>query len=678
MNTWQRKKSGTTTALLRLVLVAGLACRGFSDDLWQRQSIYQIITDRFFDGDPSNDNADGNYDPAGHRGTSVHGGDFKGIEQKLDYIKALGASAIWISPIVVNARGEFHGYAGRDFYKVDPQWGSLDDLRHMVRAAHARGILVIDDIVVNHGGDLIDSADSGYGKFKYPPDGYHLRFRDPNRTYPPPFDLNATNPTPESLFHNQGIIQNYNDSTQAELGELSGLDDFRTESEYVRARMAEVYQYWMRAAEFDGFRVDTVKHVEMGFWQSWCPSVRAFAAANGKPDFFMFGEVYDGSEKKCGSYTGTKAGGPFALDSVLDYPLYFRMKDIFARGMAATRQIEDHYAAIAANYDPAAQMRLVTFLDNHDQPRFLSRRQADHDAARLRQALVFLYTARGIPCLYYGTEQGFDGDTDPYDREDMFAGKFEHGPSLGDNFDMTHPLFLWVATLNNFRRIYPALETGDHMNLWCDQNGPGLLAYSRRLALGDAAATGGVRTQEVFVVLNTATAPQTLPPRPTGYPAGTRLENLLDPQEIITISGGAQTPPIEVPGVGAKIFVAEAQLRPLDPTVTRITPAHDATEVAAVGPRENGRIPNPVVIEFSKSMDTASVEAAFSTVPKAHGTFKWSAARDTMTFTPDGAGFPAQTMVAVRIEGTARDAAPGNSLHAAFESRFKTEMAGGH
>src|SRR5271157_3890972 len=140
-----------------------------SNDLWQGQSIYQIITDRFYDGDASNNNADGNFDPAGHSGRSVHGGDFKGIEQKLDYIKALGATAIWISPVVLNARGEFHGYAGFDFYRVDPHWGSLADLQEMIEAAHARGLLVIDDVVVNHGGNLLGSSDPGYPKFKYPP-----------------------------------------------------------------------------------------------------------------------------------------------------------------------------------------------------------------------------------------------------------------------------------------------------------------------------------------------------------------------------------------------------------------------------------------------------------------------------------------------------------------------------
>ncbi|HKW29768.1 MAG TPA: alpha-amylase family glycosyl hydrolase, partial [Verrucomicrobiae bacterium] len=112
-------------AWLALGLLASAQSTG--NAFWQRQSIYQIITDRFYDGDLSNDNADGNYDPAGHRGMSVHGGDFKGIEEKLDYIKSLGATAIWISPVVLNARGEFHGYAGLDFYKVDPHWGTLAD-----------------------------------------------------------------------------------------------------------------------------------------------------------------------------------------------------------------------------------------------------------------------------------------------------------------------------------------------------------------------------------------------------------------------------------------------------------------------------------------------------------------------------------------------------------------------
>ncbi|HKI68837.1 MAG TPA: alpha-amylase family glycosyl hydrolase, partial [Verrucomicrobiae bacterium] len=309
MNNLQIKWAGAFSlafGVLALICGSGIGAQAqsTSNPDWQAQSIYQIVTDRYYDGDPSNDNADGNYNPSGT--TSVHGGDFKGIEDKLDYIKSLGATAIWISPIVLNANGEFHGYAGRDFYHVDPHWGSLADLQHLVQAAHARGLLVIDDVVVNHGGDLIYSPDPGYANFKYPPDGYHLRYRNSAKQFAPPFNTNAANPNLTNLFHNNGAIQNFNDQTQVVLGELSGLDDFRTESPYIRSNMVAVYDYWIQQAGFDGFRVDTVKHVEMGFWQYWCPLVRQFAAANGKPEFFMFGEVYDGSNAKCGSYTGTE------------------------------------------------------------------------------------------------------------------------------------------------------------------------------------------------------------------------------------------------------------------------------------------------------------------------------------------------------------------------------------
>src|SRR5882724_11782464 len=209
-----------------------------TNSFWQTQSIYQVITDRFFDGDAANNNADGNFSATGT--TSVHGGDFKGLEQKLDYIKALGATAIWISPVVLNANGEFHGYAGRDFYKVVPHWGSLADLQHFVQAAHARGMFVIDDIICNHGGDLIYSTDSGYSNFKYPPAGYNLRYRS-SKQFATPFNTNSLFPNLTNLFHNCGTISNFNDQTQVELGELSGLDDFRTELPYVQSNMAAIY-----------------------------------------------------------------------------------------------------------------------------------------------------------------------------------------------------------------------------------------------------------------------------------------------------------------------------------------------------------------------------------------------------------------------------------------------------
>lgn len=624
-----------------------------TNSFWQSQNIYQIITDRFFDGDAANNNAEGNYNPSSSSGSVVHGGDFKGIEQKLDYIKALGVTAIWISPVVKNGNSQFHGYAGSDFYQVAPHWGSLADMQHMIQAAHARGILVINDIVVNHGDDLIYSTDAGWSAFKTPPDGYNLRYRSAAKQFAAPFNTNAINPSLTNIFHNNGAIPDYNTEQHYELGELSGLDDFRTESPYVRSNMVAVYNYWI-AQGFDGFRIDTTKHVEMGFWQYWCPPVHAFAATNSsKPNFFMFGEVYEGSgaasEAKCGSYTGTQGGGPFKQDSVLDYPLFSIVNSVFAAASGSTKQIEDHYNYLGTYYDASAQNRLVTFLDNHDQPRFLSASGAT--AQRLNVALTFLYTSRGIPCLYYGTEQAFNGTTDPNDREDMFDGQFEQGPSLGDNFNTTHPQFQLVAKLNNFRRLYPALQTGAHVNKWNNPSAPGLFAYARRLG-----------TQEAFVVFNTASSTQTLPNRSTIFAAGTPLVNLFDTNEILTVTATPEIPPIIMPSMTAKIFVAQTDWRPLDPVVVSNSPTHDSTNA----PRAT-----PIILQFSQPMDTNSVQNSFATTPSINGTFTWTAARDTLMFTPAGTGFPALTSVTVRVTNAVAKVS-GNAMFAPYELKFKT------
>ena len=641
----------STIPVLALLCIAEMsAAQSVSNEFWQGQSIYQILTDRFYDGDPSNNDADGNYEPRASRG--AHGGDFRGIEQKLDYIKALGATAIWISPIVLNAHGEYHGYAGRDFYKVDPRWGTLADLRHMVDAAHARGLLVIDDIVVNHGGDLIYSTDPGYGSFRAPPNGYHLSYRDPARTYPPPFDLNATNASLTNLFHNNGLIGNYQDPRQVVLGELAGLDDFRTESPYIRRQMAEIYYYWIKEVGFDGFRVDTVKHVEMGFWKEWCPAIHAFARAHGRPNFFMFGEALDASDPLCGSFTGRRNGGAFALDSMLDYPLYFAVKNVFARATGAPGEIEEHYRRVFHSYDPASRARLVTFLDNHDQPRFLSRDQAHNDVQRLKSALVFLLTGRGVPCLYYGTEQGFDGGTDPDDREDMFAGQFKDGPGGVDSFNMTHPLFQWVARLNNYRRLYAPLRLGVQAPLACDTNGPGLFAYARRLD-----------TNEVVVIFNTASQARTMPASATLCPAGTVLINLLDTNETLQIMPRQRIPAMQVPAGGVKIFIDTNLWRPLDPVVVESSPAHDARDVP---------VRDPIVLRFSEAMDTNSLAEAFSTEPQVTGTFSFSAEHDAITFKPKAPGFPAQTEARVTMAASAASADGTRHLFAPYELLFKT------
>jgi len=649
--TYSRTRGFTACLVIVLGLLA-LGARGqnASNGFWQAQSIYQIITDRFFDGNPANDNAEGTYSPSNP--TGVHGGDFQGIEQKLDYIKSLGATAIWISPVVLNTEGQFHGYSAWNFYQVAPHWGTLSNLQHMVQAAHARGLLVIQDMVVNHAGDLVTGTGSGYPAFIYPPGGYGLKYVSNSKTYPTPFNLTVTNASLTNFFHNYGNIANFNDSTQVVLGQLDGLNDFRTETTYVRTQMAAIYQSWIGQAGFDAFRIDTVFEVEMGFWQNWCPAIHAYAATNGNPNFFMFGEVYVGSDTTVGSYTGTQGGGPYKLDSTLDYPLYFTVNSVFANATGDTQQIENHYHAVDSDYDPTAQMRLVTFLDNHDLPRFMSSANANGNTNRLEVALAFLYTARGIPSLYYGTEQGFDGGNDPNNREDMFAGQFKDGPSGVDSFDMTNPLFRWVAQMNNFRRLYPALQLGTHVNQWNDPSGPGLFAYSRVLG-----------TEEVFVVFNTATTNQTLPGRPLTYASGTVLANLLDTNDTITVLAGSQSPSLTVPGTAAKIYIAQSLLQPLDPVVVSSSPAHAATNIQTF---------SPVVLQFSKPMNTNSVQSAFGTVPPVSGTFGWSGAGSTLTFTPTGAGLAPLTNILVFVTNTARDALSGKTLSGTYSLQFMT------
>jgi hypothetical protein len=237
----------------------------------------------------------------------------------------------------------------------------------------------------------------------------------------------------------------------------------------------------------------------------------------------------------------------------------------------------------------------------------------------------------------------------------MFAGGWEPGASVGDNFNMTHPEFQLVAKLNNFRRLYPVLSLGTHVNQWNSPNGAGLFAYARRLG-----------AQEAFVVFNTAGSAQSLPARSTIYPAGTPLVNLLNTSEVITVTSTQEIPAISVAGTTAKIFIAQSQMLPLDPVVTSITPSHDAANVATS---------TPLVLHFSKPMDIASVQAAFSTTPATTGTFAWSANHDILTYTPADPRWPGSTLMAVRVAPSAIDAVSGRPFYAAFQARFTTAVS---
>lgn len=410
--------------------------------------MYLIMPDRFDDGDRRNNNANGRCDPSDP--LAVQGGDLRGVVRRLSYLQQLGINALWITPVQMNVPGAFHGYWIQHFQRVDPRLGTMGDLKRLVRAAHAHGMRVYLDVVCNHTGPLIGTVEGGHA---WNDAGYTLAWKDP-----------AQKPTPAvlqdlSLYHNFGEVKEWRDPYQV-LGELpGGLDDLRTEDPRVLAAMIRIWTWWLEQTGCDGFRVDTVKHVDMPFWYAWLAAVRGRAEEIGKTDFFIFGEVFSGDDAICAPYTMPDAQGRRGFDAVFNFSIAEALRDVIARDAPVTR-----IATSIRNlglYDPAAVPRQMLFVDNHDMARFLAVASGNRD--RLREALRFLYGLPGIPLLYYGTEQGFPGGTGPdwENRESMFAHGWKGAAPRGDRFGTEGPLFHAIAELHRLRSGSRILRLGE-------------------------------------------------------------------------------------------------------------------------------------------------------------------------------------------------------------------------
>jgi alpha-amylase len=499
-------------ALLLMNLSAAAGCRSPEDAVngweptsnvsdWRDEVIYQLLTDRFANGDRSND-----YNVDLSDLTRYHGGDWQGIMDKLWYLEELGVTTLWITPVVKNVEQDFgaagyHGYWTQDFVEPNPHFGDLLKLRQMVDACHDAGIKVILDIVTNHIGQLFFYDINGNGVAdeyiiggglrpecpwspdqcdghlsiritEYDPDfdpagirmwtslGYSnlapvIFFHEPSTNHMPPDPPDFQNP---DWYHRRGRVWDWNDAEQVELGDFpGGLKDIATERDDVRAMMAAAFAYWIDVGDFDGFRIDTIKHVEHGFWLDFASRIRAHARTVGKDNFFLFGEAFDGNDAKIGSYTA-----PGELDSTFYFSQKYRViGDIFMYG-GPTDGFRALFEERFVNYNTAPQeggihdgagagiapvYALVNFLDNHDVPRFLFEKP---DHAALRNALGFLLTTDGIPCIYYGTEQDYAGGVDPANREDLF-------PS---NYDTSGDTFQWLRSLIQLRKDHVALRRG--------------------------------------------------------------------------------------------------------------------------------------------------------------------------------------------------------------------------
>lgn len=502
----------------------------------QDETFYFAVTDRFENGDSANDHgglAPGTSDadrlrhgfwPA-DKGY-FHGGDLAGITQRLDYLQQLGTTALWLTPVLrnnatqgdsTNALGHsagYHGYWTIDYQAIDPHLGGESDLRAMIQAAHARGIKIYFDVVVNHTGDVIRNAENQYG-YRSKSDapyrdagGNSFDDRDfINGSFPaldaahsfpytPVFlsEADATLKNPAWLnnpiyYHNRGDSSFVGESNT--YGDIFGQDDLFTEHPDVVNGFIDVFSRWVTEFGVDGFRLDTVKHVNLEFWQRFGPEVTARAQAAGISDFFMFGEVFEFNPQVLSRYTKDAR-----LPSVLDFALKGSI-DQFAVNGSGTHVLRDLFAADDYYTDADSNAyQLATFVSNHDVGRvghlIRTNRAGASDAekaARSRLAHAALFLARGFPVVYYGDEQGFvGGGSDKDSREDMFASAVDAHNALDligtsattaqSNFDVNHPLFQSVAQLAGLRRDHEALRRGYQIHRY-SQGDAGIYAFSR-------------------------------------------------------------------------------------------------------------------------------------------------------------------------------------------------------
>ena len=394
---------------------------------WRDQVIYMLMIDRFNDGDPTNnDQGYGEYDPA--RASHFSGGDLQGVIDRLEYIRSLGATAVWITPPVYNqwwstpyqATG-WHGYWAVHFQQLDPHFGALETYKRLSHELHCRGMYLIQDIVANHVGNFFaydgeyDPQDTARNFYLLEPDSHQ-----PAPTQYPFNLIDRLNPEhfAADIYHWTPPVQDFSDPYQEHYYSLGHVNDINTENPRVIAAFKEIYKYWIDEVGVDAFRMDTVMLVPLQFWNRFLhddDGIYAHARLRGKEHFLTFGEVtaasepYDDfGERKVAAYLETD--GVQGPNSMLGYPLYHEISRVLARG-AETASLAYRLERFMDLYpDPKV---IPNFVDNHDTARFLA---AGH-AAAFRQALAVIFTIPGIPIVYQGTEQGLEES-----RMAMFAG----------------------------------------------------------------------------------------------------------------------------------------------------------------------------------------------------------------------------------------------------------------
>ncbi|MDF3297223.1 pullulanase-type alpha-1,6-glucosidase [Streptomyces tropicalis] len=627
-----RRLAAVTVAALAAALVQPLAARAATppappsdarlaaaparhDDT--REQFYFVMPDRFANGDTSNDRGgltgsrlSTGYDPT-DKGF-YQGGDLKGLTKRLDYIKGLGTTAIWLAPIFKNqavqgtgkdASAGYHGYWITDFTTVDPHFGTNQDLATLISSAHAKGMKVFFDVITNHTADVVDYEGQSHdylskGAFPYlTKDGRPFDdadYADGKRAFPAvgtaSFPRTPTVPAAKrnikvpSWLNDPTMYHNRGDSTyageNATYGDFSGLDDLWTERPEVVAGMEKIYERWVKDFGVDGFRIDTVKHVDMDFWTQWATALDRYAAGRGRKNFFMFGEVYSADTSVTSPYVTQGR-----LDATLDFPFQDAARSYASQGGSAKKLAGVFGDDYKYTTDKANAYEQVTFLGNHDMGRIGYFLKQDNpkatDAELLKKdelANELMFLSRGNPVVYYGDEQGFTGAGGDKDaRQTMFASKVadyladdEIGTDrthASDSYDPKEPLYRQIAALAALRRANPALTDGVQTERYA-ADGAGVYAFSRT-------STGADRT-EYLVALNNADAPKT-----ATFAAGSAdmtYRGLYGTGSSVT-SDADRRVTVTVPAGSAVVLKAAGRLRAPagKPAITLTAPAAGAT-----------------------------------------------------------------------------------------------------
>lgn len=391
--------AASTLAAVAVLHIPALHAQDF-----KKQIIYQIVTDRFFDGDASNDNpsqSSGLYDSSQSNWQAYWGGDLAGIQAKMSYLKGMGVTAIWISPTVDNANqsmssnsvsAPYHGYDARDFMKVEEHFGDSSNgwtaFDNLISSAHQNGIKVVLDWANNH------SNYNGAGEA-----GALYN----NGT----FMASASN-DPNGIFHHNPDISDYNDRYQLQYDTLEGLTDLNQENSTVDSYLKTAAQQF-QSHGVDGFRLDALKHVTWGWEYSF-----ANALYTNKPTF-LYGEWITGTNDAL-YHDAYKFANKSGI-SELDFSVNNAARDVFANNNGFS---ELDSAISQENSNFTWNTDLVTFFDSHDENRILS---INNNQNRVNEAMAFVLTCRGIPIILYGDEQYLHNDTnsgnDPYNRVQM-------------------------------------------------------------------------------------------------------------------------------------------------------------------------------------------------------------------------------------------------------------------